>query len=275
MANSGEALLREWLDRWRLEPDGEEIGTPTSRLVPVHYGRSSAMLKVALAEEEVRGAALMTWWRGRGSARVYRHEGPAVLLEMARGHRSLRSIAVSGRDDEASRLLCHVGRSLHDVDPYESPGVLVPLVEWFAELERSASGHRGRLARSHEVAQELLSTQHDVRVLHGDLHHDNVLDFGERGWLAIDPKGLLGERTFDFVNLLRNPDPDSASRPGRFARQATVIARAAGVDRTRLLKWTLAFAGLSASWALAAGDRPTLDAAIAELAASELGMGST
>jgi aminoglycoside/hydroxyurea antibiotic resistance kinase len=42
-------------------------------------------------------------------------------------------------------------------------------------------------------------------VLHGDLHHGNVLDFGLRGWLAIDPKGLLGERGFDFANIFTNP----------------------------------------------------------------------
>jgi streptomycin 6-kinase len=44
------------------------------------------------------------------------------------------------------------------------------------------------------------------RALHGDLHHENVLDFGERRWLAIDPHGLHGERFFDFANIFTNPD---------------------------------------------------------------------
>lgn len=50
-----------------------------------------------------------------------------------------------------------------------------------------------------------MADPHDVVVLHGDIHHGNVLDGGERGWRAIDPKGLLGERTFDFVNILLAP----------------------------------------------------------------------
>ena len=57
-----------------------------------------------------------------------------------------------------------------------------------------------------------------------------------RGWLAIDPKGLLGERTFDFVNILRNPDAAAALTPGRFDRQVEVLAAAASVERRRLLE---------------------------------------
>ncbi len=97
------------------------------------------------------------------------------------------------------------------------------------------------------AAQALLADPRDVVVLHGDIHHGNVLDGGERGWLAIDPKGLLGERTFDFVNILRNPDVATALAPGRFARQIEVLTAAASIERQRLLDWTLAFAGLSAA----------------------------
>jgi len=146
----------------------------------------------------------------------------------------------------------------------------VPLPIWFADLEPAAVRHGGLLNLAAATARELLAEPRDVRVLHGDIHHSNILDFGPRGWLAIDPKGLLGERSFDFVNILRNPDDNVATKPGRFARQATVIAEAAGLDRVRLLKWTLAFAGLSAAWILADGDTPELDLAVAELAAAEL-----
>jgi streptomycin 6-kinase len=105
-------------------------------------------------------------------------------------------------------------------------------------------------------------------VLHGDIHHGNVLDGGERGWLAIDPKGLFGERTFDFVNILRNPDAATALAAGRFDRQVEVLAAAASVERQRLLDWTLAFAGLSAAWHLADGTPADLDFAVAALAAA-------
>jgi streptomycin 6-kinase len=61
-----------------------------------------------------------------------------------------------------------------------------------------------------------------------------------------------------------------ALAPGRFSRQAKALADAAGLDRTRLLQWTLAFTGLSAAWILGDGDQPDLDLAVAELAMAEL-----
>jgi len=106
--------------------------------------------------------------------------------------------------------------------------------------------------------------------LHGDIHHGNVLDAGARGWIAIDPKGLLGERTFDFVNILRNPDAATALARKRFDRQVEVLVDAAALDRTRLLKWTLAFAGLSAAWHLADDEAADLDLAVAGFAAAAL-----
>jgi streptomycin 6-kinase len=86
-----------------------------------------------------------------------------------------------------------------------------------------------------------------------------------------EPKLLLGERTFDYVNILRNPDIVMTTAPGRLARQAAVITEAANLDRTRLLQWTFAFAGLSAAWILGDGDEPALDMAVAEIARGRAG----
>ena len=106
--------------------------------------------------------------------------------------------------------------------------------------------------------------------MHGDLHHDNVLDFGARGWLAIDPKRLVGERGFDFANIFCNPNFAAATAPGRLARQAAIVADATRLDRKRLLQWVLAYAGLSAAWILDDGDDAALDLAVAQIAANEL-----
>lgn len=253
------------LARWELEPDGEPVETRSSLLLPVRYNGMPAMLKVAREEEERRGAAAMAWWHGEGAAKVLARHGEALLLERATGSRSLAAMVASGDDDEASRILCKTTMRLHAPRP-GPPRELVPLPRWFEALAPAARTHGAVLAQADTAAQALLADPRDVVVLHGDIHHGNVLDGGERGWLAIDPKGLLGERTFDFVNILRNPDPDTALTPGRFERQIEVLAAAASVDRQRLLDWTLAFAGLSAAWHLADGTSPDLDLAIARLA---------
>ncbi len=102
-----------------------------------------------------------------------------------------------------------------------------------------------------------------------------MLDFGDRGWLAIDPKGLIGERCFDYANLFCNPDlsdpvPPAATRPDMFAARLAWVAELAGLERRRLLLWMLAWAGLSAAWIIAGGETPATSLAVAALAAAEL-----
>jgi streptomycin 6-kinase len=262
-------MFDAYLERWHLTRDGEPIVTHCSLLLPVRQGTVPAILKIADEEEERRGPELMAWWNSDGAARVLAREGDAVLLERATGHRSLAQMARDGHDDEASRIICSVAARLHAPRTREPPE-LVPLERWFAALEPGAAKHGGLLAQAAKVARALLDEPRQVGVLHGDLHHGNVLDFGERGWLAIDPKRLRGERGFDFANILRNPDIELVRTPGRLARQATVIAEAAQLERVRLLRWVLAYAGLSAAWILGDGEDPTLDLTVAEIAAAEI-----
>lgn len=258
----------DYLERWDLVADGAPISTPTSVLLPVHRKGARAMLKIAREKEERRGGRLMAWWSGDGAVRVLAEEDGVLLLERATGPCSLATMARAGQDDEATRILCRTARRLHEHRGPPPPD-LVPLDGWFEPLLQ-AHDKAGILAEGRNVARKLLASQQEIVVLHGDIHHENVLDAGPRGWLAIDPKGLLGDRAFDFVNLLRNPDEATALAPGRFARQVEVIADAATLDRTRLLQWTLAFASLSAVWILGDGDEPKLDLAIAKLTASSL-----
>ena len=180
------------------------------------------------------------------------------------------SKAAAGADDEASRILCAVATRLQA--PRRGPlPEFVPLSRWFEALSPAAGIHGGLLAQADAAVRDLLAMPREVVTLHGDIHHGNVLDAGTRGWVAIDPKGLLGDRIFDFVNVLRNPDAATALASGRFDRQVDVLADAGALDRHRLLKWTLAFAGLSAAWHLADNEPANLDIAVAGLAAAALG----
>jgi len=265
-------MFDRYLKRWSLTRDGVPIVTHSSDLLPVRQDGQPAILKIARAAEERRGANLMTWWDGDGAARVLAHDGAAVLIERATGKRSLVAMVHDGGDDEASRVLCDVVARLHAPRSHPLPG-LIPLSAWFAELEPAAARRGGIFQQAAATVRRLLATPHDICVLHGDLHHGNVLDFGSRGWLAIDPKGLIGERGFDFANIVCNPDFAVATAPDRLSRQATVIAETAHLDRARLLQWMLAYAGLSAAWTMSEGGDATLALTIAEIAAAEIPRG--
>ncbi len=260
-----------YLQRWQLEPDGPAFETHSSLLMPVRYQMMPAMLKIAREQEEKFGGQLMCWWRGEGAARVLAWHDDGILLERAMGPLSLAQLVRNGEDQRATAILCKVIARLHAPrdEPYPE---LIPLHQWFNALWPAAQAHGGMLRLSATAAAELLTSPRDQGVLHGDIHHDNVLDFAERGWLVIDPKRLYGERGFDYANIFCNPNYGIATDPDIFHRRVEQVCSLAGLERCRLLQWILAWAGLSAAWFLEDGEQADIDFRVAELAARALGI---
>jgi streptomycin 6-kinase len=265
--------FQPWLDRWGLVPDGEPFETPItrSRLAPVRQGEIPAMLKLVLSEFERDGGALMAWWNGEGAAPVLERDDDALLLKRATGRRSLADMARSADDDEASRIACETVAQLHA--PRQAPPPALPTLaaRFAAQAERAAS-QGGVFRTAWAVVGELLDAPREMVVLHGDVHHGNILDFGADGWLAIDPQGVVGERGYDYANLFKNPDCATATAPGRLARQVAVVAEAAQLEPRRLLQWILAHAALSACWSIEDGHDPSFAIEVAEIAKAELGL---
>ncbi|WP_439543567.1 aminoglycoside phosphotransferase family protein [Hyphomicrobium sp.] len=268
-------MFDPYLTRWSLVADGDDIVTRAARLLPVRQADEAAMLRIVTNPEAKGGDVLLTWWDGEGAVRVLEVDGDALLLERAEGRRSLTAMARSGQDDEATQIICDVIAELHAPRAKPLPD-LIPLLDWFAALWPAAEAYGGLLAQSAEAARRLLAGQREVGALHGDIHHDNILDFGpERGWLAIDPNRLCGDRGFDYANLFCNPDIADPSVPvavlaERFRRRVEIVVERADLERDRLLSWILAYSGLSAAWLLGDGDDASVDFQIATLAATEL-----
>jgi streptomycin 6-kinase len=262
-------MFDRFIKTWTLMPDGAPVVTHSSHLLPVRWQGLPAMLKVATVIEEQRGGLLMQWWDGEGAAKVYAHEDGAIILERAEGNHSLLTMAMNGDDDEASRIICKTVQTLHG--PREKPyPELVPLDVWFGALEPAALTHGGLFSISATVAKALLAEPRETGVLHGDIHHSNILDFQDRGWLAIDPKGLLGEHGYDYANLFCNPDLRPTKDPARLRRQLPIVAQESGIAPERLLRWIIAYAGLSAAWFIEDGGDPAPALRVAEIAAAEL-----
>ncbi|MDR5880048.1 aminoglycoside phosphotransferase family protein [Caballeronia sp. LZ032] len=264
-------MFEPYLKRWELTIDGEPFSSRNACLVPVRHRDTPAILKISSEPEEQAGGAVMAWWRGGGAAPVLAHDSEALLMVRAQGSTSLTEMVKEGRDDEATRILCAAASRLHGPRSEPLPA-LAPLKQWFNALLSGASTHGRLFEHCARTADELLRLPRDITVLHGDIHHGNVLDFGPLGWLAIDPKGLHGERTFDYANLFCNPDAESALTPGIFARRIDQVADAANLERRRLLQWVLAWTGLSTAWILEDGGHPGSTLDVGRLAAAALGM---
>lgn len=154
-------------------------------------------------------------------------------------------MSLNNQDEEATEIICNVANLLHSCNREPFPK-LYPLDIWFKELFLSAGKYGDIFLKSANQAKVLFAKQKDISVLHGDLHHDNIIYSSDRGWLAIDPKGLWGERAFGYVNILCNPTQEIALAEGRVMKRIDIIGKKTGIETKHLLEWTVAWAGLSA-----------------------------
>lgn len=255
------SLFDTYLERWGAQAAGKPFATPSSHLLPVILtGKRQGlpgMIKITQDPDERIGSQVLQWWDGDGAARVYASDpdSGALLMERATGTKHLLCMALEGEDDAATTCICLNLHQLHSNRSSAPPENLLSLTDFFRSLAPMAQREGGLMAECVMVAHELLSDQREQVVLHGDAHHSNILDFDQRGWLAIDPKRVSGERYYDYVNVLCNPDLETCTDPIRFARQLAVVVEVAGLERKRLLSWVMAHAALSAAWFLEDGLR--------------------
>ncbi|MCJ7823422.1 MAG: hypothetical protein MUP44_00830, partial [Anaerolineales bacterium] len=189
--------------------------------------------------------------------RLLRYDEGAQLMEYAAGD-ELVTLVEKGEDENATRIIAQVIKQLHSV-PQDAPrDGLFMLDRWFGELFNKAAADRQAgiesiYVRSASLSERLLTDQGEVRVLHGDIHHRNIRQ-SSRGWLAFDPKGVVGERTYDCANTLCNPGmPEIVHNETRLLTTASILADTLAIDLSRVLAFTYAYACLSASWSLRIG----------------------
>lgn len=135
---------------------------------------------------------------------------------------------------------------------------LIRLEHWARELLDYSPIHypdapHDLIALGQEIGRRLLASPHRVGVLHGDIHHQNILRDDRNGWVLIDPKGLVGEAGFEVGTWMMNPWGFPA-RPDFLElapRRLDILADCLEENRQRLVEWSVFFATLSLCWALA------------------------
>ena len=246
--------LNYYLSAWNLSNPKFLTQTLTSHIYTVTYDTETAILKLLSPSEteEQSGAVALRYFDGHGAVRLLHYDEGAHLLEYAAGD-ELVTLVERGEDENATRIIAQVIKQLHSVPQDGSHDGLFMLDRWFGELFNKAvadrrAGIESIYVRSASLAQRLLADQRDVRVLHGDIHHRNIRQ-SSRGWLTFDPKGLIGERTYDCANTLCNPVmPELVHNETRLLINAAILADTLALDLSRVLAFTYAYACLNASW---------------------------
>ncbi|MFM9368185.1 aminoglycoside phosphotransferase family protein [Streptomyces sp. Da 82-17] len=271
-----EALPRraaEFLDRWALRVTGPSMYGMASLVLPVRRADGTpAALKLQLLDEESAGEPVgLAAWAGDGVVRLLDHDAATctLLLERLDERRHLSSL-----DDtrEATRILAGLLARLTAVPA--PPGLRGLGDIAYDMLDAVPSALRSPLAHgpARATLQACASAVRDVadqpgdRLLHWDLHFDNVLAAEREPWLAIDPKPLAGDPGFDLMPALFNELGDvfdAAEVLYRF----DLLTETLHLDRARAASWTLGRALQNLLWNVE-DEEPELDAA--QLAIADL-----
>ena len=246
--------LYYYLATWNLSNPQFLTQTMTSHIYTVTYETETVILKLlSLSEtDEQRGAVALRYFDGHGAVRLLSYDEGAQLMEYAAGD-ELVTLVERGEDENATRIIAQVIQQLHSVPQNIPHDGLFMLERWFEALFNKAASDRQAgidsiYVRSASLAKRLLVDQREVRVLHGDIHHRNIRKTS-RGWLTFDPKGLIGERTYDCANTLCNPVmPELVHNETRLLTNAAILADTLALDLSRVLAFTYAYACLNASW---------------------------
>jgi streptomycin 6-kinase len=254
MTLSDHEKLNDYLAAWNLSTPQILKQTMTSHIYTVTHESETVILKLLSSSEmdEQRGALALRYFDGNGAVRLLRYDDGAQLMEYAAGD-ELVTLVERGEDENATRIIARVIKQLHSV-PQDAPynGMLM-LDRWFGALLKKAAadkqvGIESIYVRSASLAERLLADQREIRVLHGDLQHYNIRNT-PRGWLAFDPKGVVGERTYDCANTLCNPVmPELVHNETRLLNNAAILADTLALELGRVLAFTYIYACLNASW---------------------------
>ncbi|MBT2480227.1 aminoglycoside phosphotransferase family protein [Streptomyces sp. ISL-94] len=264
------ALAGRFLAQWELRRTGPGMHGVTALVLPVERADgTAAVLKLALPDEESAGEPLaLRAWDGVGSVRLLEHDADtgSLLLERLDEGRHLSALA----ERDARQAVGVVAELLARLTAVAAPAGLRGLGEITAGMLEDVPGAlRGladegerRLLRDCAAAVAEVAGEPGDRLLHWDLHYDNVLAGGREPWLAIDPKPLAGDPGFDLLPAIVNNFRAQDVR-WRFDLMTEVL----GLDRERARAWTLGRVLQNCLWDVEDGEERLAEeqVAVAEL----------
>jgi streptomycin 6-kinase len=208
-------------------------------------------------------AAALAAYAGHGAVRLLGSDPERGALLLERAMPGTPASALVPHDDEAATAaIIQVVRRLHRPPSADCPlPDLATLGHAFTDHLRAGRGDaipRLWVQRAAGLFDELCASSPARVVLHGDLHHDNVLQATREPWLAIDPKGLVGDPGYETGALLYNPWPDRRDRELLALVPARMAQLAAGLSMPldRVVAWGFVKAVLSEVWRCGSGMAP-------------------
>lgn len=177
--------------------------------------KTPIVLKIGLDKKALhQEAAALKAFAGNGAISLLTAEDGFLILEQAIPGASLKSFFPQN-DRDAIEIACTTMQKLYQA---EIGGEKFPhITDWLRLLQTYKGDSKNQDLWAHQtrashLTDKLLSTMQRTVLLHGDLHHDNILCHQGK-WLAIDPKGVIGEPAYEVAAFIRNPIPHLYAHP--------------------------------------------------------------
>jgi streptomycin 6-kinase len=214
-------------------------------------GDNPIILKLGLDNEGLtREAFALKCFFGCGAVKMLAENNSIFLLERAVPGISLKSY-FPDREQESIEIACGAIKKLHQAS---IPGAhnFPHIKDWLTALDKDWPIHDGYLQKAKKLRDQLLQTSEADVLLHGDLHHDNILQNSDE-WLVSDPKGVIGESAYEVAAFIRNPMPElmhHADAPNIIHNRITRFSELLELPSQRILDWCFVQAVLAWVWAL-------------------------
>lgn len=252
------ALVKELEERWEMQVQAP-FNLSYNYVAPVTLNTGGeAVLKLWHPNPELSSEIVaLEHYAGRGIVRLLRSDlkRSAMLLERLRPGVPLAEVE---DDDEATRIIAEVMRQLWIPAPEDPQGVFRTVKKWslgFRRLRKTFDGATGPfpaplVEQAERLYTDLIASSAPPALLHGDLHHWNILSAERAPWLALDPKGLIGEPAYEIGAMTRNKwvSGGPAELRAQVERRLAIFEEMLGFDRQRMRGWCMAQAVLSAWW---------------------------
>jgi streptomycin 6-kinase len=214
-------------------------------------GNNPVILKLGLDREGLaREAFALKCFAGCGVVKVLAENDGMLLLERALPGASLRSY-FPDKEQESIEIVCGVMKKLHQAN-ISTTHNFPHIKDWLTALDNDWNIPNHYLQKAKNLRDQLLQTSKPDILLHGDLHHDNILQNGN-DWVVIDPKGVIGESAYEVAAFIRNPMPElltHADAPNIIQGRITRFAEVLEVPSQRILDWCFVQAVLAWVWVL-------------------------
>ncbi|MBL8050882.1 MAG: phosphotransferase [Anaerolineales bacterium] len=239
------------------------VAYATSPLTPLLLGEgNNVVLKIGVPREElISEVTALKFYAGNGACKLIEsdEEKGFLLLERLKPGKMLSELK---DDDERTQIGMDVMQNLESASllvnsQEQAPAIqkFIKLSDWFDGLKNIRPHYGGTgpfpkeiLERVESVLPELFADENVL--LHGDFHHFNILS-SERGWLIIDPKGVIGPAGYEIGPLMLNPwlQPMDWSQFKTWSkRRVDIIKERTGWEKEVIINWALSHAILSAWW---------------------------